>query len=85
MADLIRAACLTHYADVARSVRLDPAKMLKSVGLPPRSLVDPDIKIPSGGVRRACWKRPRRLQVSMILACGWRSAADFRIWDRSHW
>jgi AraC-like DNA-binding protein len=52
MADLIRAACLTHYADVARSVRLDPAKMLKSVGLPPRSLVDPDIKIPSGGVRR---------------------------------
>jgi AraC-like DNA-binding protein len=52
MADLIRAACLTHYADVARSVGIDPAKMLKSVGLPPRSLVDPDTRIPSGGVRR---------------------------------
>ena len=52
MPDLIRAACLTHYADVARSVGIDPAKMLKSVGLPARGLTDPDIKIPSGGVRR---------------------------------
>jgi AraC-like DNA-binding protein len=52
MADLIRAACLTHYADVARSVGIDPARMLKSVGLPARGLTDPDIKIPSGGVRR---------------------------------
>jgi AraC-like DNA-binding protein len=52
MADLIRAACLTHYADVARSVGLDPAKMLKGVGLPGKALTDPDIKIPSGGVRR---------------------------------
>jgi Arabinose-binding domain of AraC transcription regulator, N-term len=52
MADLIRAACLTHYTDVARSVGIDPAKILKSVGLPLRGLTDPDIKIPSGGVRR---------------------------------
>jgi AraC-like DNA-binding protein len=52
MVDLIRAACLTHYADVARSVGIDPAKMLKSVGLPGRGLADPDIKIPGGGVRR---------------------------------
>ena len=52
MPDLIRAACLTHYADVARSVGIDPAKMLKSVGLPARGLADPDIKIPSGGFRR---------------------------------
>jgi AraC-like DNA-binding protein len=52
MADLIRAACLMHYADVARSVGIDPAKMLKSVGLPARGLTDPDIKIPSGDVRR---------------------------------
>jgi AraC-like DNA-binding protein len=52
VADLIRAACLTHYADVARSVGIDPAKMLKSVGLPARGLNDPDIRIPSGGVRR---------------------------------
>ena len=26
MADLIRAACLTHYTEVARSVGIDPAK-----------------------------------------------------------
>ena len=52
MADLIRAACLTHYAEVARSGGIDPAKMLKSVGLPARGLTDPDTKIPSGGVRR---------------------------------
>ena len=52
MADLIRAACLTHYADVARSVGIDPAKMLKSVGLPARGLTDPDIRIPTGDVRR---------------------------------
>ena len=52
MADLIRAACLTHYTEVARSVGIDPAKMLKSVGLPARGLTDPDTKIPSGGVRR---------------------------------
>jgi hypothetical protein len=52
MPDLIRAACLTHYADVARSFRIDPAKMPKSVGLPARGLADPDIKIPSGGFRR---------------------------------
>ena len=52
MADLIRAACLTHYAEVARSVGIDPSKMMKSVGLPARGLADPDTKIPSGGVRR---------------------------------
>jgi AraC-like DNA-binding protein len=52
MTDLIRAACLVHYADVARSVGVDPAKMLKSVGFPARGLTDPDIRIPSGGVRR---------------------------------
>lgn len=52
MTDLIRAACLTHYSDVARSVGIDPLKMLRDVGLPPRSLTDPDIRIPSGGVRR---------------------------------
>ena len=52
MTDLIRSACLTHFADVARSVGIDPAKMLKSVGLPARSLTDPDIRIPSGSVGR---------------------------------
>ncbi len=52
MADLIRAACLRYYADVARNAGIDPAKMLKSMGFPVRGLTDPDIRIPSGGVRR---------------------------------
>lgn len=52
MADLIRAACLMHYADVAQSVGIDPSKMLKSAGLPLSGLTDPDVKIPSGDVRR---------------------------------
>ena len=41
--DLIRAACPTHYAETARG-GLDPARSLKSVGLPPYQ-TDPDIRI----------------------------------------
>ena len=52
MTDLIRSACLTHYADVARSVGIEPMQLLRSVGLPPTSLHDPDIRIAAGGVRR---------------------------------
>ena len=52
MTDLIRSACLTHYADVARSVGIEPMPLLRSVGLPPTSLHDPDIRIAAGGVRR---------------------------------
>src|SRR5271170_1276456 len=52
MTDLIRSACLTHYADVARSVGIEPMQLLRSVGLPPTSLRDPDIRIAAGGVRR---------------------------------
>lgn len=52
MTDLIRSACLTHYADVARAAGIEPMKLLRSVGLPAASLHDPDIRIASGGVRR---------------------------------
>jgi AraC-like DNA-binding protein len=52
MTDLIRSACLTHYADVARSVGIEPIQLLRSAGLPPSSLHDPDIRIAAGGVRR---------------------------------
>ena len=31
LADLIRSACLTHYAEVARSVGLEPLAMLRKV------------------------------------------------------
>jgi AraC-like DNA-binding protein len=52
MTDLIRSACLTHFAEVARSVGIEPEQLLRSVGLPPSSLRDPDIRISAGGVRR---------------------------------
>ena len=52
MTDLIRSACLTHFADVARSVGVAPAQMLRDAGLPATALHDPDIKIAAGSVRR---------------------------------
>ena len=52
MLGLIRSASLTHYADVARGAGLDPGRMLREFGLPPRCLIDPDVKIPIDSVRR---------------------------------
>lgn len=52
MIDLIRSACLTHYAEVARSVGLEPRHMLKQVRLPLRCLENPDLRIAVTGVRR---------------------------------
>jgi AraC-like DNA-binding protein len=50
--DLIRSACLTDYAEIARSVGLEPLRMLDAVGLPRSCLRDPDMKIPVGAVAR---------------------------------
>lgn len=52
MADLIRSACLTHYAEVARAVGLDPLVMLRKARLPPNCLKRPDLRIAVSGVRR---------------------------------
>jgi AraC-like DNA-binding protein len=52
MADLARSATLTNYADVARSVGLDPYEMVRSVGLSQTCLVEVDMKIPTASVRR---------------------------------
>jgi AraC-like DNA-binding protein len=52
MADLIRSACLTHYAEVARSVGLEPRTMLRKAGLPAASLDQQDLRIPVSAVRR---------------------------------
>ena len=52
MPGLIRSASLTHYADVARRVGLDPDRMLREFGLPQRCLVDAEIKIPIDAARR---------------------------------
>jgi AraC-like DNA-binding protein len=52
LADLIRSACLTHYAEVARSVGLEPLAMLRKARLPPASLDQQNLRIPVSGVRR---------------------------------
>src|SRR5579871_565409 len=52
MSDLIRSACLTHYADTARSVGLEPTKMLRKVKLPLACLNDPNMRVAVGSVRR---------------------------------
>jgi AraC-like DNA-binding protein len=52
MTDLIRSASLTHYAEIARSVGIDPKAMLKQARLPLRCLDTPDLRVAVGGVRR---------------------------------
>jgi AraC-like DNA-binding protein len=45
MPHLIRGACLTDYIEVARSLGLEPYRMVDAVGLPRACLRDPDLKI----------------------------------------
>ncbi|MEG0921263.1 MAG: AraC family transcriptional regulator [Comamonas sp.] len=52
MASLVRAACLTNYAEVATASGLNPARMLFDVGLSPSVLDDPDLMIPVDKVGR---------------------------------
>ncbi|WP_245005057.1 AraC family transcriptional regulator [Paraburkholderia sacchari] len=47
----IRSASLTGYTDLARHVGLDPARMLRKVGLNARDLVSPDTPISTDAVR----------------------------------
>ncbi len=47
----IRAASLAEFASVASSVGLDPEAMVATVGLPARSLTDPDLRIPAAAVQ----------------------------------
>jgi AraC-like DNA-binding protein len=49
---LVRSASLTDYADLASSVKLDPYRMLRRVGIPRACLFDPDIKIRASAVAR---------------------------------
>ncbi|MGH6908562.1 MAG: AraC family transcriptional regulator [Phenylobacterium sp.] len=51
MAETIRAAVLTGYADLARAVGLDPLRMLDDAGIPRAALSDPDLRIPTTVVR----------------------------------
>jgi len=49
---LIRSACLTHYAEVAQSVGLDPELMLKKATLPLTAIARADIRIAASAVRK---------------------------------
>ena len=52
MDTLIRSGSLTNYAEVARAVGLDPRRMLREFGLPPRCLEDTELKVPLDSVRQ---------------------------------
>ena len=51
MTRLVRAACLTNYAEVARTAGLDPWRMLASVGLSRACVEDPELRISVESVR----------------------------------
>jgi len=50
MPHLVRAASLTNYSEVARSVGLDPLRMLADVGLSASVLREPDLMLPADRV-----------------------------------
>ena len=52
MTDLIRSACLSSYPEVARSLGLQPLRMLAAAGIDRRCLDDADIKLPVGALGR---------------------------------
>ena len=45
MKGLVRSASLTHYAEIARALNVDPMPQLRMVGLDPQCLLQPDLKI----------------------------------------
>lgn len=52
MPRLIRSATLNGYVEVARSVGLDPYRMVAAHRLPPACLTDPEVRIPMTAVAR---------------------------------
>jgi len=53
MAELLtRSASLTGYAELARSLGLDPHRLARDQGLPASCLTDPDLKVPALAVSR---------------------------------
>lgn len=52
MTDLIRSACLASYPAIARSLGLQPLRLLDACGIDRRCLDDPDIKLPAGALGR---------------------------------
>src|SRR5262249_15729258 len=60
MPRLIRSAVLSNYVDVARSVGLDPYRLIAEFRLPPASLTDPDVKVSAAAVGRLLEESARR-------------------------
>jgi AraC-like DNA-binding protein len=52
MTDLIRSACLTSYPEIARSLGLQPLRLLDACGIDRRCLDDPDVKLPAYAIGR---------------------------------
>src|SRR5947199_7580743 len=52
LSDLIRSATLTHYAEIARSVGLDPIEMVRKARLPLACLDNDNMRIAVASVRR---------------------------------
>jgi AraC-like DNA-binding protein len=52
MPRLIRSAVLSNYVEVARSVGLDPYRMISEFRLPPACLKDPEVKVSAATVGR---------------------------------
>lgn len=52
MTALVRSAALTRFSELAADCGLDARTLVAGVGLPPRCLVDPDLKVPANLVGR---------------------------------
>jgi len=50
MSTLIRSASLTNFAEIAQQLHLDPQALIRQVGLPLKSLNDPDLKVETNAV-----------------------------------
>jgi len=78
MRRLIRSACLTNYAEIAREVGLDPRRMLAEFGLPARCLRELELKVPIDSVRALLEASAER---SGVEAFGLRMAEARRLSD----
>jgi AraC-like DNA-binding protein len=60
MPRLIRSAVLSNYVEVARSVGLDPYRMMSEFRLPSAGLTDPEVKVSAAAVGRLLEESARR-------------------------
>jgi AraC-like DNA-binding protein len=60
MPRLIRSAVLSNYVEVARSVGLDPHRLVSEFRLPPACLTDPEVKVSAATVGRLLEESARR-------------------------